>query len=478
MYEQIEKSKEDKSRTVANSVGHKKSKERQRFGFVDNRPISVAQRKFQKILYEVQDAELPSGESGVQVNNDNLASAMLTTQFKSKNIKEEEKAIRPNPSNEHVISRYVRPNALSRLTEGFPDNFTISDDGTAATGQRGDQYLYATNARRDEANINLHNAGSPFLVNAHQAGGQFNLANRYGGQTIRRLQIEIDPLAVAPAGVVVDANNVVTQTPADCKRTAERVTGQALHAYGDVTQGAGNLPAIERLVTLARMSNVTVANTEILVERYISYFEANKRAEEFNREYQAHKNDPDQTAVININLPAYQRNPANFDIQVLPVIPSPTQCDDLADLGNYWIGQRNIFLQQLAQLEAGHNLNAAGQVEERKTEKMDKFADPEYGQAYTSLAGGNKVQNQSYWNYHWGGVIMKTQTDNVTFENHASLNDPTRWDVRMYGRPRVVQPPQNAVAPATLQEPKANQSWHETWSESDFGDNPSTFTGR
>jgi len=50
MYEQVEKSKEKKSRTVANSVGQKKKNVKQGFGFVDNRPEAIAQRKLAEQL--------------------------------------------------------------------------------------------------------------------------------------------------------------------------------------------------------------------------------------------------------------------------------------------------------------------------------------------------------------------------------------------------------------------------------------------
>lgn len=45
MYEQVEKPKGNRSRTVANSVAQKKSYVKQGFGFVDNRPEAIAQRK-------------------------------------------------------------------------------------------------------------------------------------------------------------------------------------------------------------------------------------------------------------------------------------------------------------------------------------------------------------------------------------------------------------------------------------------------
>lgn len=49
MYAQTEKTKEHKNKAVCNSVAQKKSNVKQSFGFVDNRPETVAQRKLQKI---------------------------------------------------------------------------------------------------------------------------------------------------------------------------------------------------------------------------------------------------------------------------------------------------------------------------------------------------------------------------------------------------------------------------------------------
>lgn len=68
MYAQVEKPKENKSRAAANAVAQKKSDVKQGFGFVDNRPETVAQRILQKIA-----------------NNN---SQVATTQLKPKNIKD------------------------------------------------------------------------------------------------------------------------------------------------------------------------------------------------------------------------------------------------------------------------------------------------------------------------------------------------------------------------------------------------------
>ncbi|MGL6315015.1 hypothetical protein [Vibrio sp. WXL103] len=373
-----------------------------------------------------------------------------------------------------VISRFTRPGRGARILNRLPNNFTLSDDGTAATGQRGDQYLYATTRRRDEANNRLAAAQSAFRVADVPQGRNIN----YGGHTIRPLRVEIAVGAATPNGVTINANRVVTESPADCKRTAERVVGRDLHAHGHVTRGAGNIPAIERLVTLGRASNLTVANIQALVDMYINYFEANKRVSAFNQAYVAHRRDANQQAVIDVVLPSYRRAPAGYDLEVQPRVTVQTVVADIEQMFDHWMNIRNGYLQQLANLEARHNLNAAGQVQERKDEGMDKYADPDIGEAYVSLAGGVKRQGESYWNYHWGGVIMKTGTDNVTFENHASLQDPTRWDIRMYGRPKVVLPAPGAAGNPRLDAPNAQQSWHEIWSEHHFGDNPSTFNAK
>ena len=48
MYENVDKQKENKSRAAANSVAQKKSTVKQGFGFVDNRPKTIVQRKSQE----------------------------------------------------------------------------------------------------------------------------------------------------------------------------------------------------------------------------------------------------------------------------------------------------------------------------------------------------------------------------------------------------------------------------------------------
>jgi len=59
MYEQVEKSKEKKSKPAANSVAQKKNGAHQGFGFVDNRPETVTQGKRQESVNQLQKQYVP-----------------------------------------------------------------------------------------------------------------------------------------------------------------------------------------------------------------------------------------------------------------------------------------------------------------------------------------------------------------------------------------------------------------------------------
>ena len=91
MYEQVEKTKENKSRVVANSVTQKKSNGKQGFGFVNNRSAASAQRKLQEMVY--------SGSRVKQLRNtqrliDNTSNINTVFQF-VRTIKDAKKKLHP-----------------------------------------------------------------------------------------------------------------------------------------------------------------------------------------------------------------------------------------------------------------------------------------------------------------------------------------------------------------------------------------------
>ena len=55
MYEQVDKSNENKSRAVANSVAQKKSSVKQGFGFVDNRPEALSLKSLQRMINKTSE---------------------------------------------------------------------------------------------------------------------------------------------------------------------------------------------------------------------------------------------------------------------------------------------------------------------------------------------------------------------------------------------------------------------------------------
>ena len=71
---------------------------------------------------------------------------------------------------------------------------------------------------------------------------------------------------------------------------------------------------------------------------------------------------------------------------------------------------------------------------------INRFANPEIGQAYTTSSGGNPFpgRRDSTWNFHWGGVVMKSSDgkDNLTLENYAVGDwdaENNDWSFNMYG---------------------------------------------
>lgn len=94
--------------------------------------------------------------------------------------------------------------------------------------------------------------------------------------------------------------------------------------------------------------------------------------------------------------------------------------------------------------------------------KINKYVNPNVGEGYTMSTGGNPVPGNSTWNFHWGGVVMKSNDskDNITLGNYAVGNASVEnklWDFAMYG---------------TI---KNNQSFHEQHQATNqHGDAPTT----
>lgn len=82
---------------------------------------------------------------------------------------------------------------------------------------------------------------------------------------------------------------------------------------------------------------------------------------------------------------------------------------------------------------------------------INHYANPDIGDTYTmategDMPGFKQKKGANVWNYHWGGVIMKDGSDNITLENYAVTGEYAKskgvssrdfvnreWNFEMYG---------------------------------------------
>ncbi|EJL75837.1 eCIS core domain-containing protein [Chryseobacterium populi] len=115
-------------------------------------------------------------------------------------------------------------------------------------------------------------------------------------------------------------------------------------------------------------------------------------------------------------------------------------------------------------MEFYNNMSESKREEVDKYLKINKFASPSVGQGYTMSSGGANYAGENTWNFHWGGVVMKSndQKDTITLENYAVDGDEEneRWDFAMYGTAA-----------------KKGQTFHEQHHDThQHGDKPTTMT--
>jgi len=69
---------------------------------------------------------------------------------------------------------------------------------------------------------------------------------------------------------------------------------------------------------------------------------------------------------------------------------------------------------------------------------INKYAQPQTGEAYSIVSNKDEfLSGNTAWNFHWGGVAMRSGGDSVTMENFANSGTDA-WDYQMYGPPTKV----------------------------------------
>ncbi|MFZ6011720.1 MAG: hypothetical protein ACOYXT_15360 [Bacteroidota bacterium] len=74
--------------------------------------------------------------------------------------------------------------------------------------------------------------------------------------------------------------------------------------------------------------------------------------------------------------------------------------------------------------------------QQSQASEINEFAMPDVGEAYVIARGGVAGGVGGGWNFHWGGVVLKSGNDTVTLENDAStmpVGANRGWRFQMYG---------------------------------------------
>lgn len=388
-------------------------------------------------------------------------------------------------ANQGVINRYVdagnlavaRPGKMSWLRSlTLSDrHLLISDDGTAAAGLKGTKRLFSTSTRKDEANarltavhspIRLGEAADPLTVTIPALA---ELPAPMRGQTLRKYE----PQWIAPDVPIPNTqgeSGPLRILPQLCNEAACAVSGQPNLTLKGSTLGdaQGQATQIQRLDLLARMKGVSNPNRKTMGDSFWKKQQWESLLRKIRTAVDEHEGDAPETK-IEIPLDVVEAEGPSMNMRGVERLILSKRKDELSDFFQQVKGRRDVRIAELADYENQLNMNQADSTAERAREGADAHANPDYGEAYAITGGGAKEEGKGYWNYHWGGVIMKTSTDNITLENHASLQNPRAWDIRMYGQPRGVD--------GDLQSPKHGQSFHEQWKDEGFGTNPLTTRG-
>lgn len=100
---------------------------------------------------------------------------------------------------------------------------------------------------------------------------------------------------------------------------------------------------------------------------------------------------------------------------------------------------------------------------------INKYASPEVGEAFSIVSNKDElVDGKSAWNFHWGGVVMKSGGDHVTMENFAGSGEDA-WDFQMYGSANK--------AGQTFHEQQEIRTHHAS-GQDEYGQNPTTIRVR
>lgn len=269
--------------------------------------------------------------------------------------------------------------------------YRVSESGKSMLKEDGVGHdLYATDDLIATANAALKNAGDKgSFISLKSGKGQLKV----GENTLHHVEPVMKPTGSDPANkILTDANKPGAKDSAgdtgdsmalwsDCGRSSRTVmgtdgNGQAPHAKYKDGGGVG---------TTARSYDPASFSDEIYLKEIPKFLAS-----------------PDAAA--------YLKDGVHYESGDKTKLKTPADADEARAM--YW------------------ELGDAGRRKFDKFAGINTAADPAIGGAYTmateyNMPGSAEVPGSSRWNFHWGGVIMKDGSNNVTLENYAVGFPPT-----------------------------------------------------
>lgn len=380
---------------------------------------------------------------------------------------------------------------------GLSDPIRVSDDGTMAVLQEsvaGSQHFYVDDARIAAANNALRTARAP--VGLADAGGSVEGPSPKNLDGPKKKLAEVEPFH--PAHVFDDFKIPNDCGQAACTVTGAKAQGKHLAAqYQDPSDATKKTPAEDPELMKYRIMvdhfSASIPNAATIMQRVSDKFDSvhdlsrkikpfrdeiknaqsdvrvaegmvqrvSAKVKKAEQDYEATlagisffslSKDTQRKAALDVFEAAKADLQAEMGAAVQALVDAKNALDavmgqpvdgrTLKDVVTDYSKDLRDMDKLVDDIMKPYNeLKAAPKEALDKKVGINRFADPGVGEAYTISSGGppkkdSKGKDIMTWNFHWGGVVMKSTTgsDNVTLENYAGSAD-SEWLFQMYGVP-------------------------------------------
>ncbi len=303
-----------------------------------------------------------------------------------------------NPTQGPIIQAYF----TEQKTDG---DYRVADDlSVAVKDDYPNHLLYAKPGKAEESNKKLEAVDSGITLEEQSNQQEF-------GQKEDRKSLN----QVIPFNKGNQTSGDKMKIWADCGKSAAVIVG------GENRVGVYNQPGENQ--TLTTQANAPIEMKAEIIKKWLAY-----KLHEPNTE-------PDEKTKIKESLAKAKRIQEGMDKLEKEYVTTTSDVRKNIILSHYR-KQIKAYTLSLMKHYYGKPIKERNKIDEEL--KINKFANPEVGHGYTMSSGGKKYKKEKTWNFHWAGVVMKSDDskDNITLENYAVGNASvknTDWDFAMYG---------------------------------------------